>query len=204
MSNKVAISVDRSNRVSLPSLDQVNGRTTIEGAPSMSCNALDSLLSDDIYLGGYSCSTSSGDSSLSSSDSSSPSLSAGAKGGVAGGVIVGVLLLVLLLWYWLRQRRQRRNKGTQSKDLPAQATAPGPATVAVEKPPQYLQVPTHEAQESVPSVPRKPVGSPAAMLDGKSIYEAPIAATPVQEYHELDAGPVFGMHQRPIHPESAT
>lgn len=192
MSNELAISVDISNRVSLPSLDQVNGRTIIEGAPSMSCNALDGLQSDDIYQGGYSCSTSSG-------DSSSSSLSAGAKGGVAGGVIVGVLLLVLLLWYWLRQRR---NKRTQSKGFPAQATAPGPATTAGEKPPQYHQAPTHEAQTSVPSVSRKPVGSPAAMLDGKSIHEAPIAATPVQEYHELDAGPVFGMHQRPIHSES--
>lgn len=175
----------------------------------MSCNALDSLLADDIYLGGYSCSTSSGGSSLSSGDSSlssgnsSPSpLSAGAKGGIAGGVIVGVLLLVLLLWYWLRQRRQRRNEGIQEEESSAQAAAPGPATVAGEKPPQYQQAPPQEAQPSVPSVPRKPVGSPAAMLDSKSIYEAPIAPTPVQEYHELDAGPVFGMHQRPIHSES--
>lgn len=182
----------------------------------MSCNALDDLQSDDIYLGGYSCSTSSGDSSLSSvsagtegglsagteggpSAGTKGGLSAGTKGGVAGGVIVGVLLLVLVLWYWLRHRR---NKATWKRESPAQATAPGPAAVAGEKSPQYQQVPTHQAQPSGPPVPRKPVGSPAAMLDSNSIYEAPIAATPVREYHELDAGPVFGMHQRPIHSES--
>jgi hypothetical protein len=42
-----------------------------------------------------------------------------------------------------------------------------------------------------PPVPRKPLGPPAAQLDGRSISEVPIASTPVREYHKLDAGPVL-------------
>jgi hypothetical protein len=182
--------------VSLQSLDQVKGQTIIRGGKSMPCGTLNSLQSDGVFQGGYSC----------SAGPSSNALSAGEKGGIAVGVIVGVLLLLLLLWYMLRQRRQRKN-GRGRADL-----SPSPAVFPNEKPagPQYKSVPLHDPHPSSPSppvpakspVPRKPIGPPPALLDGRSIHEAPYALTPVQEYHELDAGPVFGTHQRPINCES--
>lgn len=82
----------------------------------MSCDTVNSLQSDDVYLGGYTCSTISG----------STYLSAGAKAGVAVGVIVGILLLMLHLWYWLRQRRLRKYKRPRRASSPTQeATAAG-------------------------------------------------------------------------------
>lgn len=165
----------------------------------MSCSTLNGLRSDGVFRGGYSC----------SAGSMGNSLSAGAKGGIAVGVIVGVLLLLILLWYMLRQRRQRKNRRGEL-DAP-----PSPALLADEKPPssQYKSAPSDEPQRfSFPSslsppvlarvpVPRKAIGPPPALLDGRPIHEAPYAVTPVQEYHELDAGPVFSTHQRPINSE---
>ncbi|CAI7654231.1 unnamed protein product [Penicillium glandicola] len=175
--------------VSLPSLDQVKGQTTIMGSSSMSCSTLDSLKSDDVFESGYSCS------------SGSSGLSPGAKGGIAAGAIGAVLLILLLIWFVLRRRHQRQKaRGTQST-IPPSST---PSTVVAhdEKAPisQGSVSPIEETshpEEAKTLLPRKPVGS-AIFLDSRSIYEAPDGATPVQEYHELDAGPVSGSHQRPI------
>lgn len=161
----------------------------------MSCTALDRLQSDGAINGDYSCSP----------GGSAGSLSAGAKAGIAIGVIVAVMLVLFLVWYVLRRRRVRkyRRPGPAAVSPVAPVSpplSPGvPAAARDEKPPspKYQPVPT---DDSLASVPRKPVGPPPAQLDGRSIYEAPIAATPVREYHELDAGPVVSMHQRPIHP----
>lgn len=181
--------------MTLPSLDQVNGPTTIKGARSMSCDALNSLQSDDVFLGGSTCST----------KCSSTSPSAGAKGGIAVGIIVGILLL-MLLWYWLQQRQQRQCRQTWTHSSPTQAVAAtaAPALVTAEKLSslKYQQVPANGARLSVQSAPRKPVRSTAAMIDGRSIHEAPIGTTPVQEFHELEGGPIFSNHQRPIHSET--
>ncbi|KAJ5569502.1 uncharacterized protein N7459_008932 [Penicillium hispanicum] len=173
--------------VSLASLDHVNGQTTIRGSGSMSCTALNSLQSEGVYRGGYSCTGS----------NSTGSLSAGAKAGIAVGVIIGVLLLLLVLWFVLRQRRQRRRGVTRAEPTPA--LAPAATTDEKSSSPEYEPVPSHE---SPPPVPRKPVGPPPTMLDGRSVYEAANPATPLREYHELDAGPVLSSHQRPINSEA--
>ncbi|OQD81609.1 hypothetical protein PENANT_c026G07652 [Penicillium antarcticum] len=169
--------------VSLPSLDQAKGQTTIKGTSSMSCGSLNGLQSQGVFQGSYSC------------VAGSASLSGGAKGGIAVGVILFVLLLLLALWFVLRRRRQRRRLGaTEPTDSSTSTTM-----VQVEKgslPKERLS----PAREEPNLMPRKPVGS-AILLDGRSIHEAPIAATPVQECHELDAGPVLSSHQRPIHAE---
>ncbi|KAJ5666611.1 hypothetical protein N7462_011020, partial [Penicillium macrosclerotiorum] len=170
--------------ISLPSLDEVNGKTTIRGSRSMSCSALNSLQSDNVYQGDYQCSV------------SSSSLTAGVKGGIAIGVILGVLLIVILLWYLFRQRQQRQRKTKHAPLSPISSPSVGKET---EKGPSPLYQPL-PLEDQKPSMPRKPVGS-AIQLDGRSIYEAPIAPTPVREYHELDAGPVLSSHQRPIHAE---
>ncbi|KAJ5522711.1 hypothetical protein N7513_013284 [Penicillium frequentans] len=172
--------------VSLPSLDQVKGQTTIRGGSSMSCTALNNLQSEDVYHGGYSCSTSSGS-----------SLSTGAKAGIAIGVIVGVLLILFLMWWVFRQRRVR-----QKRRRPSQTPASiSPPVLKDEKQstPQYQPIPSSDLS---PKVPRKPVGLAPALLDGRSIYEAAYPASPIPVYHELDAGPVFSTHQRPINSES--
>ncbi|CAI7673924.1 unnamed protein product [Penicillium viridicatum] len=176
--------------VSLPSLDQVKGQTTIIGSSSMLCSALDSLKSHKVFRSGYVCS------------SGSSGLSPGAKGGIAVGVIVAVLLLVLLLWFMLRRRRQRqRTRGVQSTIPPSSTLS---TTVGHGEKALISQGSISPQQESLRSeqpqtlLPRKPVGS-AILLDGRSVYEAGNGSTPVHEYHELDAGPVFGSHQRPIH-----
>ncbi|KAJ5175791.1 uncharacterized protein N7482_001668, partial [Penicillium canariense] len=173
--------------VSLPSLDEVKGQTTIRGAKVLSCKTLDSLQSEGVYQGAYSCTA---------TDSSGASLSPGTKGGIAVGVIVGVILILLLLWYVLRRRRNRKNRSTS-----LESSSSPPSVVPDEKQPSrgYQPVPL---QESKPMVPREPIGPAAAQLDHRSIYEAPVAPTPVREYHELDAGPVFSSHQRPIYPEA--
>ncbi|CAG8299495.1 unnamed protein product [Penicillium nalgiovense] len=166
------------------------GQTTIMGSSSMSCSTLDSLKSDKVFRNGYTCS------------SGSSGLSPGAKGGIAVGVIVVVLLIVLVLWFVLRRRRQKRRAGGTQSTIPPSST---PSTVVA----HYEKVPISQGsispQEEAPRpevpptlLPRKPVGS-AILLDGRSVYEAADGLTPVQEYHELDAGPVSGSHQRPIH-----
>ncbi|KGO40740.1 hypothetical protein PEX1_032350 [Penicillium expansum] len=175
--------------VSLPSLDQVKGRTTIIGRSSMSCSILDSLNSDKVFKNGYTCS------------SGSSGLSPGAKGGIAVGVIVVVLLIVLTLWFVLRRRHQRQNtRGVQST-IPPSST---PSVVVAHDEKALIsqgsispQEDTLHSEEPQTLLPRKPVGS-AIFLDGRSVYEAPNGSTPVQEYHELDAGPVLSSHQRPI------
>lgn len=160
--------------VTLPSIDHVKGQTTIRGGKSMSCSTLNSLQSDDVYHGGFACS------------SSARSLSPGARGGIAVGVVVGVLLLMLLLWHWLRQRP--------------------PSPLQDEKPPspECQAVPSLEPKPPAPSIPRRLVEPPPALLDGQSIHEAAYAATPIQEYHELDAGAVFSTHQRPINADASS
>jgi hypothetical protein len=169
--------------VSLPSLDQAKGQTTINGGISMSCSSLNGLQSQGVFKGSYSC------------GAGSSGLSGGAKGGIAVGVILSVLLLLLLLWFVLRRRRQKRRLGGTEPTV----SSPSTAEIEVEK----VSLPEERvspASEPPNLMPRKPVGS-AIFLDGRSIHEAPIAATPVQECHELDGGPVLSSHQRPIHAE---
>ncbi|KAJ5645873.1 hypothetical protein N7490_002245 [Penicillium lividum] len=167
--------------VSLPSLDQVKGQTIIRGGSSMLCTALNSL--SDVFESGYSCSASSGS-----------SLSAGTKGGIAVGVIIAVLLILLLVWWIIRQRRARRRRTSKTAAL-----SPPVCKDDKPSPPQYQPIPSGDLS---PKVPRKPVGPAPALLDGRSIYEAAYPASPIPVYHELDAGPVFSTHQRPIHSES--
>ncbi|KAJ5924992.1 hypothetical protein N7454_007631 [Penicillium verhagenii] len=169
--------------VSLPAIDQVKGQTTIRGGNSMSCTVLNNL--ENVFQGGYSCSASGGS-----------SLSTGAKAGIAVAVIIVVLLLLFVMWWIIRQRRARRQRRRDSK---TPATLP-PPILKEEKQiqTQYQSVPT---SDSSPTVPRKPVGPPPAMLDGRSIYEAAYPVSPIPVYHELDAGPVFSTHQRPINSE---
>ncbi|KAJ5363507.1 uncharacterized protein N7496_009220 [Penicillium cataractarum] len=173
--------------VSLPSLEEVQGETTTQGSKSMSCSALNTLQSQGVYRGSYSCVA---------SGSNSSSLSPAAKAGIAVGVIVGVLLILFFLWYFLRGRRNRKNR-----NIPPMAWL-SPSTVDSDE----KQPSSHDNLTPLPSlkppVPRKPVGPPAAQLDGRSIYEVPTTSTPVREYHELDAGPVLSSHQRPIHSEA--
>ncbi|KAJ5554721.1 hypothetical protein N7461_003191, partial [Penicillium sp. DV-2018c] len=180
------------SRVSLPALDTVKGRTVITGGGSMSCNALDSLKSDDVFEDSYTCSIA----------SPSSGLSPGAKGGIAAAVILVVLLVMMILWLVLRRRRQRRSAGSAQSAL-----SPSSATSRVEAREQKTlisQVSVSPQQRTLlPAVPpnalpRKPVGS-AIHLDSRSLYEITEGSSPLQEYHELDAGPVSGSHQRPIH-----
>lgn len=157
----------------------------------MSCTALDSLKSDDsdVYNGNYSCSTSGG------------SLSAGEKAGIAVGVIILVVLLMLLIWYLLRHRRERMRRRRRD----TQISLPSPAPMLEKEKsiqPVYKSIPTHEP--SLIKLPRKPLRPPPELLDGRSLYEATDPASPDTVYHELDAGPVFGRHQRPIHAEGGT
>ncbi|KAJ5281724.1 hypothetical protein N7478_007096 [Penicillium angulare] len=174
--------------VLLPSLDQVDGSTTIKGKSPMSCTTLNALRSSDVFRGSYSCSVDGGGSSL----------SAGAKAGIAVGVIAVVILLLLAVLYVLRQRRQRqpRRRRTFQTDSPIPQTALGSEKLLE---PENKSSPVKE-QEML--VPRKPIGPPPALLDGRSIYEAAYPASPIPVYHELDAGPVSGSHQRPIHSEA--
>ncbi|KAJ5780087.1 hypothetical protein N7457_005247 [Penicillium paradoxum] len=175
--------------VSLPSLNQVKGRTKITGSSSMSCSAFDSLKSNGVFKGDYSCSE------------SSSGLSAGAKGGIAAGVISGVILIVAIIWFVLRRRRQKKRvESVQS--IVASSSTSSPVMVHDEKTPISTRNVSPQDSISLPSepqtlLPRKPVGS-AVFLDSRSLYEAPGASLPVQEYHELDAGPVSSSHQRPI------
>jgi hypothetical protein len=150
----------------------------------MSCSTLNSLQSEGVYRGSYSCVAS----------GSSSSLSPAAKGGIAVGVILGVLLILLVLWFILRARRRRKNR-----NMPPSLS---PSTVVDDEKQPSLHDQLSPLPSPKPPVPRKPLGPPAAQLDGCSIYEAPIASTPVREYHELDAGPVLSSHQRPMHSEA--
>lgn len=153
----------------------------------MSCSALDSLKSEGVYRGGYSCIASS---------LSDTSLSPAAKGGIAVGVIVGVFLILFLLWYVLRARRHRKPRNR------APVASISPSTVVADE----KQSNSHDQPSPLPSpklpVPMKPLGPTAAQLDGRSIYEVPTTSTPVREYYELDAGPILSSHQRPIHSEA--
>ncbi|KAJ5150301.1 hypothetical protein N7448_001879 [Penicillium atrosanguineum] len=187
--------------VSLPSLDQVKGRTIIRGGSCMSCSTFDSLKSDEVFKGEYLCST----------GSPGNSLSAGAKGGIAVGIIVAVLLILLLLWYMIWQRRQRKSRRSGADSSPSLAvTSEKPfssqyKSVASDIPPSvsHMSPPSSLSPPPLASarVQRKSIGPSPAVLDGRSIHEAPHTVTPVQEYHELDAGPVFSTHQRPINTE---
>ncbi|KAJ5753332.1 uncharacterized protein N7511_007485 [Penicillium nucicola] len=167
--------------VALPALNQAKGQTAIQGASSMSCSSLNRLQSQGVFQGSYSCTT------------ASAGLSGGAKGGIAVGAILGVILLLLALWFVIRRRQKRRSGYAE----PTGSFASAPIQVEKASPPDK-----HVSAESEPQniMPRKPVGS-AILLDSQSIHEAPIAATPVHECHELDAGLVFSSHQRPIYTE---
>lgn len=151
----------------------------------MSCSALNSLKSEGVYRGSYSC-----------SDESGGSLSAGAKAGIAIAVIVVVVLILVVVWFVLRRRRQQRARNAR----PAAPESPSPE-IENEKPPQVQQqiVPVRELK---PPLPRKPVVPQTAQLDGRSVYEASSPMTPSTVYHEMDAGPVLSSHQRPIHSEA--
>lgn len=175
-------------RVSLPSLEQVKGRTIITSSGSMSCGAFNGLRSDGVFKGGYSCSE------------GSTGLSPGAKGGIAAGVILSVFFIVTVLWFVLRRRRQRHKNGAPS--ISPTSSTPSPIMVNEEK--ASVSHGSSSLQESVSvsgdlqkTLPRKQVGS-AVFLDSRSIYEAPNGSTPIQEYYELDAGPISSSHQRPI------
>lgn len=173
------------NSISLPSLDQVKGSATIQGSSSMSCSALDKLKSDGVFESSYSC----------SSSSSGSSLSAGAKAGIAVAVIVIVVLIAVIVWFFLRRRRQQRVKNARS------VSPESPSSEASAEKSLQVQEQADTVGELKPPLPRKPVGPQAAQLDGRSIYEASSPMSPATVYHEMDAGPVVGMHQRPIHSE---
>ncbi|KAJ5599011.1 hypothetical protein N7450_000078 [Penicillium hetheringtonii] len=175
--------------VLLPSLDQVKGQTTIRGSSSMSCSALDALKSEGVFTGSYSC----------SSGSSNP-LSAGAKAGIAIAVVVVVILILVVVWLVLRRRRQQRarKQSTPSESPPLSDVLS--SDITEEKPSTQQQV--IPVRELKPPLPRKPVGPQAAQLDGRSIYEASSPMSPATVYHEMDAGPVVGSHQRPIHSDA--
>lgn len=160
----------------------------------MSCTALDQLRSEDTFSGGYSCSPS----------GSGGSLSAGAKAGIAIGVIIAILLVLFIAWYMLRRRRLRKHRRPEPTDVSPVSPPLSPVTPAIVRDeklssPKYQPVPVHEP---LLQVPRKPLGPLPAQLDGRSVYEAPIAATPILEYHELEAEPVLSTHQRPIHSDT--
>lgn len=165
----------------------MNGQTTIKSSGSMSCSTLDSLVSGGVFRGSYSCSGGSSD------------LSPGAKGGIAVGVILGVLLILVILWFILRRRRQKRRALGAQSSIPSLSTQSTVLTRNEKTPP--LEDKPSPLEEPQLQMPRKPVGS-AVFLDSRSIHEAPNASTPVQEYHELDAGPVLSSHQRPINGEN--
>ncbi|CAG8204987.1 unnamed protein product [Penicillium salamii] len=171
--------------VSLPSLDQVQGPAIITSSGSMACSALSALKSKGAFRGSYSCSE------------ASSGLSAGAKAGIAIGVILGVLLIIGAIWMVLRRRQKQRALGGQS--MRPTASPPSPALTQTEKTVTPTETPS-PIEESQLQMPRKPVGS-AIFLDSRSIHEASNGRTPVREYYELDAGPVQGAHQRPIHAE---
>jgi hypothetical protein len=172
--------------VSLPSLDQVRGQTTIKSSGSISCSALNNLRSQDVFRGSYSCS------------GGSSGLSPGAKGGIAVAVILGVLFILAILWLVLRRRRQKRGV-PMARSSVSSTSSPSTPHAQKEKTPS-LEDKSWVLQESHIEMPRKPVGS-AIFLDSRPIHEAPNPSTPIQEYHELDAGPVLSSHQRPINSE---
>lgn len=151
----------------------------------MACSALSALKSKGAFRGSYSCSE------------ASSGLSAGAKAGIAIGVILGVLLIVAAIWMVLRRRQKQRALGGQL--MRPTASPPSPALTQTEKTVTPTETPS-PIEESQLQMPRKPVGS-AIFLDSRSIHEASNGRTPVREYYELDAGPVQGTHQRPIHAE---
>ncbi|KAJ5703095.1 hypothetical protein N7488_010643 [Penicillium malachiteum] len=169
--------------ISLPSLNKVEGQTTIRGK-SMSCTVLNKLKSENVYQGGYSCS------------GSSSSLSAGDKAGIAVGVIIGVLLIMVIVWLLYRQARRSRRQHRNEQTAAASAPPMGEKNLPVQ--PEYQPVPTYEPAKVLP---RKPLGPPPAQLDGRSILEAAMPASPVREFYELDAGPIHSTHQRPLNPE---
>ncbi|KAJ5732245.1 hypothetical protein N7493_003726 [Penicillium malachiteum] len=170
--------------ISLPSLHKVDGQTTIRGK-SMSCTVLNELKSENVYQGGYSC-----------SGSGSSSLSTGAKAGIAVGVILGVLLIMVIVW--LLYRRARRSRRQHLNEQTAAASAPPMVEKQLPVQPEYQPVPIFEPAKALP---RKPLGSPPAQLDSRSIHEAAYPASPVREFYELDAGPIHSTHQRPLNPE---
>jgi hypothetical protein len=149
----------------------------------MTCSTLNQLQSEGVFKSSYSCTA------------GSSGLSGGAKGGIAAGVIMAVFLFLLVLWFVLRRRQQKRRLGGTAPIV----SSPSTAVIQVEKS-TLAEENISPANRPQKHMPRKPVGS-AILLDGRSIHEAPIAATPVQECHELDAGPVLSSHQRPIHRE---
>jgi hypothetical protein len=153
----------------------------------MSCSALKTLQSKGVYRGGYSCAA---------SGSKDSSIGPATKGGIAVGVIVGVLLILFVIWFFLRGRRSRKNRNIP----PMASLSPAMVDIDEKQPNPYSTL--SPLPSSKPPVPRKPVGPPAAQLDGRSIYEVPTTSTPVREYHELDAGPVLISHQRPMHSEA--
>lgn len=178
---------DASCSVLLTSLDQVKGQTTIKTSGSMACSTFNTLRSKGVFRGNYSCSEGSG------------GLSSGAKAGIAIGVIIAVLLIVVIIWLILRRRRQnRRVLGRQPVDSTRSTLSP--VVTQSEKTVTSTETPS-PIEEAQLQMPRKPVGS-AIMLDSRSIHEAVNGHTPVQEYYELDAGPVSGSHQRPINAEN--
>ncbi|CAG8880430.1 unnamed protein product [Penicillium salamii] len=168
-------------------LEQIDGQLTLTGSfDSVSLPSLDQVQGPAIITssGSMACSALSAlkskgafRGSYSCSEASS-GLSAGAKAGIAIGVILG---------------------GFRGQSMRPTASPPSPALTQTEKTVTPTETPS-PIEESQLQMPRKPVGS-AIFLDSRSIHEASNGRTPVREYYELDAGPVQGTHQRPIHAE---
>lgn len=175
--------------VSLSNLDQVNGKTSIQGSGDLSCKHLSSLQSDGVFKGSFSCSA------------GSSGLSAGAKAGIAIGVIAGVAIIAALIWFLYKRR-----KATAAFQSVPTAAEIDPEKGAMQKP-ATAAAPSTPAPVVASNIPRKPI-SPAPpepdreipMLDSGPVHE--VSAEPAgHQIFELDGGPVHGSHQQPINHE---
>ncbi|OJJ30196.1 hypothetical protein ASPWEDRAFT_187630 [Aspergillus wentii DTO 134E9] len=197
------------NSISLSDLDQAKGKTTIRGSNSFSCANLNSMNSDGVFTGSYSC-----------SNGSNTGLSSGAKAGIAIAVILLVILVLAVAWMLLKRRRKQRALGSASTFTPLAAAAgdvdeekpkePEPAVRDVSPnnsptnanantPAAAMVIPRKPTRASIPPdpVPVTPSESVVPMLDSENVHEVAAVSSP-SVYYELDAGPVSGRHQRPI------
>jgi LPXTG-motif cell wall-anchored protein len=125
---------------------------------------------------------------------------------VAVGVIVGVGLIAGAIWFLVRRRKQ----GASFHSVPAPGaddSEKGGAALPTNGP-----SPTESPDMVAGNISRKPV-SPAPqeqerdipMLDSGDVHEAPAMPAggerDTTQVFELDAGPIYGMHQQAIHHE---
>jgi LPXTG-motif cell wall-anchored protein len=125
---------------------------------------------------------------------------------VAVGVIVGVGLIAGAIWFLVR----RRKKGASFQSVPApdaDDSEKGGAAL-----PKNGPSPTESPGMAMGNISRKPVSPPPQeqerdipMLDSGDVHEAPAMPAggerDTTQVFELDAGPIYGMHQQAIHHE---